>query len=307
MVTARDWGDGHIKNSLKQTDSNTWLLGRFMLNRSPYPSDTATWNDETDNSSYTLTTAPITKPPQLSQPDSPYISVVHEAGDASVIWAIGSVALCKIRCIEKDVTPESVTLDYVQRQQPNFSTPKVLCHLFDNNRSYLFLQRLPGRTLDRAWPSLIERWRTYYVDTIVAICEEMANWRGERLSGVDGQNVFEPYLLPRGEKDYNKLHATCWEIGMDCPRFVFFHADLGPANIIVEDNPMSGSVGIIDFEQAGFFPPGWIRTKFRVSPGLDLSFATHTPTLWRSNVQKALGERGFKDHAYVYMEWLEKS
>jgi predicted unusual protein kinase regulating ubiquinone biosynthesis (AarF/ABC1/UbiB family) len=35
---------------------------------------------------------------------------------------------------------------------------------------------------------------------------------------------------------------------MDCSSFAFFHADLGPTNIIVEDNLMLGRVGIIDFE-----------------------------------------------------------
>ena len=123
---------------------------------------------------------------------------------------------------------------------------------------------------------------------------------------MNGQNVLEPYLQPHGEKGFDKLQATCQEIGMECSSFVFFHADLGPANIIVEDYPVSGRVGIIDFETAGFYPPGWIRTKFRVSPALDLSFVTHTPTLWRSNVQRALGEKGFEDHADAYMKWLTK-
>jgi hypothetical protein len=63
---------------------------------------------------------------------------------------------CKARYIEEGVTPESVTLEFVQRKQPSFETPKVLFHAFNHDRSFLFIQRLPGQTLDSAWPSLSE-------------------------------------------------------------------------------------------------------------------------------------------------------
>lgn len=35
---------------------------------------------------------------------------------------------------------------------------------------------------------------------------------------------------------------------MDCPGFVFYRSDLGPGDIIVEDIPVTESVGIIDWE-----------------------------------------------------------
>lgn len=59
-------------------------------------------------------------------PNSPFIELVHEAGDASAVWSIGNHALCKARYIEVGVTPESVTLDFVQEQHPSFDTPKGL-------------------------------------------------------------------------------------------------------------------------------------------------------------------------------------
>ncbi|KAF2189929.1 hypothetical protein K469DRAFT_701210 [Zopfia rhizophila CBS 207.26] len=307
MVAVREWGEDHINRSLKQIDSNTWLIGSLILHRSPRPSGTATWNDESDNSSYTLTEAPILHHFTTSQPDSPYINLVHEAGDASAVWSIGNSALCKIRYIEEGVTPESVTLNFVQDQHPSFDTPRVIHHAFGKDRSYLFLQRLPGRTLDKAWPSLNEQWRLHYVNAVVNICKEMAEWKGHRFGGVDNQNIPEFYLQPPGTDNFSSLQATCEAIGMDCSSFVFYHADLGPTNIIVEDDPKSGRVGIIDFEISGYFPRGWIRTKFRLSPGMDLSAsATSTPTWWRSEVQKALGANGFEDYSKSYMEWLER-
>lgn len=301
MLVVRKWGEDHISKSLKQIDSNTWLIDVLVLHRSPYPSDTATWNDDGDNSSYTLTDVFSPPPAVLTPPDSPYIKLVHEAGDASAVWSIGNNAFCKVRYIEEGVTPESVTLNFVRDQRPSFETPKVLHHAFGDDRSYLFLQRVVGRTLDAAWPSLTEYWQRHYVNTAVNVCKEMAEWKGYRFGGVDGQNIPEYYLAtPSGSDDFSSvnLEAGCKAMGMDCSSFVFYHADLGPTNIIVEDKPSSGRVGIIDFEISGYFPRGWIRTKFRLSSGMDLSAsATDNQTWWRAVIQKMLGAHGFEDYA----------
>jgi hypothetical protein len=82
----------------------------------------------------------------LQQPriTSLYIQLVHEAGDASAVWAVGNVAFCKVKYIEYGVTPESSTLKWVEDRQPNFNTPKVLAHAIEEDRACLFLQRLPG-------------------------------------------------------------------------------------------------------------------------------------------------------------------
>ncbi|KAF2109574.1 hypothetical protein BDV96DRAFT_502404 [Lophiotrema nucula] len=302
MVVVRKWGEAHINRTLKQVSSDTWLIGSFLLHRSTGRSNTATWIDEGENSSYTITKAP--KPhPTTSLPNSFHVKLVHEAGDASAVWAIRSSALCKVKYIEERVTPESVTLDYVRAQKPSFDIPTVICHIMEEDRSYLFLGRLPGRTLDEAWPSLDETWRSYYVKAIVDICEEMGQWRGDRLGGVDGQDVPEYYLQARGRNDFGSMHAVCEEIGIDCSSFAFFHLDLGPTNIIVEDDPVTGNLGIIDFEISGFFPKGWIRTKTRLCSGMDLSISA---TDWRSEVQKALGANGFEDHSGSFMEWLHR-
>ena len=72
MVIVRIWGEAHIYEILKQIDSKLWFIDGVVLHQSPYSSDTATWNDDGDNSSYTLTESPH---PRLSTttPDSRYI------------------------------------------------------------------------------------------------------------------------------------------------------------------------------------------------------------------------------------------
>jgi hypothetical protein len=102
-------GDDHIINSLRQIDPDSWLVGNLVLRRLPYMSASATWNDERDQSSYTLDEAPVPHPRTTPLVNNQYIEVVHEAGDASVVWAIGNSVFCKAKCIEEGATPEPST------------------------------------------------------------------------------------------------------------------------------------------------------------------------------------------------------
>ncbi|KFY19393.1 hypothetical protein V491_04463 [Pseudogymnoascus sp. VKM F-3775] len=296
----------------QQINPDTRLIGSLVLHRSPRTSDTATWNDDGDNSSYTLTDAPIPFPSPTTPLSSTYIKLVHKAGDASAVWSIGNNAFCKVKYTYEGVTPESTTLNFVRAQQPSFEIPKVLHHAFGGDRSYLFLRRVPGRTLDAAWPNLNAYWRRHYVKTVANICRDMAEWKSREFGGVGGGNIPEAYLLKLSSagEDFSSVNllAACEEMAMDCSEFVFVHADLGPGNVIVEENePSSGKVGFIDFEIAGFFPRSWIRTKFRISGGMDLSHlaAAENPHWWRAEVQRALGDIGFYDATEGWEEWQE--
>jgi hypothetical protein len=282
-----------------------------VLRRLPYTSTSATWNDKRDQLSYTLDEAPTPHPRTTPLMKNQYIEIVHEAGDASVVWSIGNSVLCKAKCIEEGATPEPVTLQFVQGQQPSFSTPAVLSYTVHNGTSFLFLQRLPGRTLDAAWSCLSKEQQLFYVRAIVDICKEMAQWTSPVFGGVDGQYIPEDHLLPHPRRDYGALDTPCREMGMDCSDLVFYHADLGPGNIIIENSPSSegrlggGSIGIIDFEIAGYLPRGWVRTKFRLSSGMNLS-AGDEPGRWRSEVQKTLGQEGFEDYSAQHTAWRKR-
>ncbi|KAI1198913.1 hypothetical protein F5X97DRAFT_298108 [Nemania serpens] len=305
MADKRKWGDQHINKSIKQIDAATWLIGDLVLRRSSVLSEKATWSDHSDHSNYHLVKQAPGVFVSTTPLDSPHIRLIYECGDASAVWSIGSNVLCKVRYLEDGVTPESVALDFVRSKNPSFETPEVLSYEVYDNKSFLFMRRLPGRTLDRAWPTLDESWKRYYVHAVVGICQEMAEWKGDQVGGVDKQCVPEHFLVtPPGSKMFGLVPAGCEAIGMDCSSVVFCHADLGPTNIIVEDEPKSGKLGIIDFEISGYFPRGWIRTKFRISGGMDLSASASTcPTWWRSEMQKALGDRGFEDYSQAWMEW----
>lgn len=320
-VDLRKWGEDHINRSIKQVNDHTWLMGNFALRRftTDYDAAAVTWIDSVDKSAWFLRENPNDSLPVASVPssssfssssntrvDSAYIKLIHEAGDFSAVWAIGNDVICKTRFREANVTAESVTLEYVSKNRKpssSFDVPEVLRQVFVDDRYFLLVRRLPGRTLDTAWPSLDERWKSHYVSSIVNACIEMATWRGLEVGGIDGQLIPE-YFLASPNGDFSLVRGRCEALSTDYLNPVFYHADLGPTNIIVEDEPISGKVGIIDFECAGFFPKEWIRTKFRVCSGLDLivSGDDGSATQWRWRMQKALEAAGFKDCLQAYIK-----
>ncbi|KAF1983003.1 hypothetical protein K402DRAFT_436972, partial [Aulographum hederae CBS 113979] len=158
--------------------------------------------------------------------------------------SIGNVAFCKAKFIEPGVTSEATTIDYIEKRRPSFNIPKVLYYhrTPSDDRFILFLQRVPGRTLDAAWSTLDESWKRHYVTRIAGIYQEMAGWSDEKIGGVDGQGIPEYFFRMPGQDGFDCVAGTCKALGMDCSDIVFYHADMGPTNIIVEEEPTSGDV-----------------------------------------------------------------
>jgi hypothetical protein len=221
----------------------------------------------------------------------------------SAVWCIGD-AFCKVKISIPNATREHVTLVYLYGKTPlSFATPAVHYHAEYDGRYYIILSRLTGQTLTQAWPQLDKTMKQYYVCGVVNICKELAVWQADRISGVDGHHLSETYLTRFGQpEDYSpqNLLANCKALGMDCSVLVFYHCDLGPGNIIVNN----GSIGIIDWETTGFVTREWIRTKFRVSGGMDLPGSDQEWRVdWRRRVQRQLEVDGFPDIANRWMIW----
>ncbi|KAI1076847.1 hypothetical protein F5B20DRAFT_583799 [Whalleya microplaca] len=165
---------------------------------------------------------------------------VHEAGAASAVWSFG------------DAFPQGQMI----RPIPASPFLKALYHDREANRSYLFVSRVPGRTLEKAWRGMGEEENQHYGRRIVGICKELLAYKSDPITGVDGAYFHRQWLNMRcGPHDLSSesLRRNCEGLGMECTSFVFCHGDLALGNIIV-DAGAKGVDGIIDWEAVGYVP-----------------------------------------------------
>lgn len=295
-----------VNQSIQEISQGSWIIGnRILLSRQSSPSSGPCWSDGT-GSFYVISDAVYPPPPSRPLPSTSTIKLVYDAGRASAVWSIGD-AFCKVKIIDPSATREHVTLNFLHHKKPHsFTIPQVHHHTEYDGRYYVILSRLAGQTLTEAWPSMNEAMKQHYVSRVASICKELSVWQADSISGVDGQHLSDLFLtrlvLPNHDCCPQNLLNNCKELGMDCSKFYFYHCDLGPGNIIV--NLAEGSLGIIDWETAGFVPREWIRTKFRVAGGLDLPGGDEDSRVdWRRRVQRQLGKEGFPEIAEQWMGW----
>ena len=86
--------------------------------------------------------------------------MVHDAGDYHTAWRI-SEAFLKVQVLNtSNRIPEHITLNYlydpVNSSAPTFLIPRVLYYKEYDNRYYLFISRVSGDTLEKAWLSIDE-------------------------------------------------------------------------------------------------------------------------------------------------------
>lgn len=84
--------------------------------------------------------------------------------------------------------------------------------------------------------------------------------------------------------------------------FHFYHADLGPTNILISED---GSVvtGIIDWESAAYYPQFWIATKPVVASAFWLESTIDKPKLWGELLDEALKANGYNRLDSIYCCW----
>ncbi|MCJ1407396.1 hypothetical protein MMC19_001467 [Ptychographa xylographoides] len=294
-----------VNESVQQINDNSWVIGgRILLSQQSSPLSGFTWCDGR-GSYYVISEAPYPLPPFRPPSSTTDIKMVYDAGGVSAVWSIGH-AFCKVKILDPGATREHVTLDYLHSKPSlSFTIPDVHYHAEHNGRYYVILSELTGQTLTKAWPNMDEAMKQYYVCRVANICKELAVWEADSISGVDGQYLSDGFLtrlrLPEDCSSLNLL-KNCKDLEMDCSIFLFYHCDLGPGNIIVD--PDNRSIGIIDWETAGFVPKEWIRTKFRISGGMDLPDGDQESRVeWRRRVQRQLGDMGFLEIADQWMTW----
>lgn len=118
------------------------------------------------------------------------------------------------------------------------------------------------------------------------------SWK-PRLLGPLARALFEKYLQRISAESQNTPPVD---------RFHFYHADLGPTNILVAND---GTVqGILDWKSAGFYPRFWITAKPYMSAGYCLQFSRDARFDWTGLLQNKLHGFGFVLDMSV-VEWYK--
>lgn len=303
-----------IRESLKQISPSCWRAGFVVIERDAIVSSPDTIVEWTDKDiTCRLRPSGSHDKDSACAHASDDVRLVHEGGTLSAVWQIGQRAYCKVHPWKPQMESEAATIAFVKQAAPYVRTPNVIYEWFDQDRSFLIVDRLGHSTLNDVWGSLSPSQRSLAVETVAQYCQRMATKTSHLLSSVTGKCVGEPYLDASGSELVRPLTADqCREAfttsSAICPvleRFHFYHADLGPTNIMVSEDGIVE--GVIDWESAGYYPQFWIATKPSVSPGLDFCPAPSGCEQWdwRKALKTELERLGFPQANMWFMEWLQ--
>lgn len=246
--------------------------------------------------------------------------VIYKAGTGSAVWAIGRNVICKVKTWCHGIEMESSTLAFLSVNFPHIPVPDVVFSWIDTNmnRTFLLLKRIEGHTLQSAWPSLSSEDKHRIASTVAQYCNDLATSQSSSFQSATGLGVLEPFLNVHAEASH-----PSWKPRLLGPfpsltfvkylqriskrptpifegTFHFYHADLGPTNILVSQD---GEVkGILDWESAAFYPDFWVSLKPYISAGFLLN-TNETRYEWVDIFEAKLSEIGFRlnmDHAEWY-------
>lgn len=240
------------------------------------------------------------------------IDRVHTAGTSAAVWAFGGAHI-KAKAWVPELESEADTIKHVR--QANIPVPEVVFSWVDRawHRSFSILKSVPGSTLYQAWPELSLSQKQKVASEVASFCSKLGASRKPRMETLSGKGVREDYLtkerLPNapswkpvveGPFTAEQLKAYLQDFPITTgDEFYFYHADLGPTNIILDDE--RNVAAIIDWESAAFYPRFWIATKPLVSAGFNLGGADRYE--WGVLLSRALEEKGFKADVELYRSW----
>jgi len=232
---------------------------------------------------------------------------VHAAGTSTAVWLIGNTFV-KLHAWIEGRELEADVMRFVAEKAPEVPIPELVHTWIDHDldRSFLITKRVEGQILDKVWLNLSPLQRTQIADDVARFCVALAAHTSPRYETVTRGAVFnEPWLnesapqshptwKPRflGPLSQEAMQAFLTKISTEPPpdidtEFHFYHADLGPTNIMVsEDGRLSA---IIDWESAAYYPRFWLATKPLITNAFCFDCKTDDPGLWAKLLVQRLG------------------
>lgn len=313
-----------IELSVSNFGPNTYRMGsRFLCKKATGETPetvVATWKDG-DGQCYYLVKDTSASVHSLLSSQEAADGLIYHAGMSSAVWEIGSHVICKVKTWADGMESESSTLAFVASRFPHIPPPEVIYSWVDEQLSctFLILKRIQGQTLARAWPSLTSEKRDHLAVTVAQYCSDFAEATSENLQSATGCGVLEPFLTvdpeashpswkprPLGPFSRTVTERYFEKLSTRPPppigeRFHFYHADLGPTNILISDDGTAVEA-ILDWESAGFYPRFWIALKPYRSGGFNLDAPDDSRYDRTDLLEPKLSEVGFTLHS-SHVEW----
>ncbi|KAK4143388.1 kinase-like domain-containing protein [Dichotomopilus funicola] len=315
--------DPPIGDSISRTSPGRWTLGSLMIcekvdDPESKPADAiASWQD--DDGTFYLRKSSAN---ELSGAGDVESDRIHVGGTSGAVWCLGKDAFCKVHAWCEGLELEANTMRFVREKAPSVPIPELVHSWIDHdlNRTFLITKRVPGQILERVWPRLSPPQRTRIAEDIAGFCATLAANTSSRFETVTGCGVYEPRLMESAPDSYPTwkprtlgplsqeplrayLTKASTEPAPDIdPLFHFYHADLGPTNIMLSED--GGRVtGIIDWESAAYYPRFWIATKPATSGAFYLECETDDPKLWGQLLGQVLETHDYERADAVFRRW----
>jgi len=218
----------------------------------------------------------------------PSVEDVHASSD--VLYSMGNRTVVGmgpdlvVKYGDRVRLSEAEAMEYIARNT-DIPVPKVLKAFEQAGRTYIYMTRISGQTLDSRLDNLSDAQVERIVEQVAGYVTEMRNLGENDYIGSTTRGPCTDYFwqyndqLPTGpfdnEAQFNdliisayhdrwgetrpKFHTFLRSLYRDNHRILFTHGDLAPRNIMVSDD--GRITGIIDWEYAGWYPEYWEYVK----------------------------------------------
>ncbi|CAH0046380.1 unnamed protein product [Clonostachys solani] len=312
-----------VEFSISRTRPGQWILGSKMIcervqNPESKPVDAlVSW--EAEKSTFYLRRRTPEDPKKRADAETDRVSV---SGVSAAVWCIGQ-RLFKAHAWHGSMELESSNLRFVKKKAPSVPVPDVIYEWTDpdTDRNFLVTTRIKGRTLEEAWPYLTFDQRTQAAEEVAQHIANLAKNTSSSFKTIWGCGVLEPGLLYKPREDYplwrprllgpfqeeEDMRGYMLRISNEEPpdideEFLFYHAELGPKNIIVKDD---GHVsGIMNWESAAYYPSFWVATK-PLLKSFELECDKESPKSWAHLLRGRLELHSFTQQDRVFDRWVK--
>ncbi|RMD39713.1 hypothetical protein DV735_g5420, partial [Chaetothyriales sp. CBS 134920] len=174
---------------------------------------------------------------------------------------------------------EAKALAFIKQSGLNIPVPQVYFAGSCGDTKVIEMEMIEGETLEKIWDGLTEQERHGYALQLRQVVDQLHSLEGSYIGSLEGgpavdarrfrnyggpfadETEFNKFLLSntisKAPPIYRKMVESI--LSDQTHRIVFTHGDLTPTNIMVKEGRI---VGIIDWENAGWYPEYWEFLQF---------------------------------------------